>query len=160
MAISSILSAVYDWDQTTNKNTPIVQRIFSVTNRITRAALPGAYLVELIPALNYLPEWMTPWKKDALSWYKRETAMFENFNDEVAERKARACYISPINLCLITSHGQISQGINPCFVDDLLESQKRHMLSKSEMAWFSGIMLYVYPCRCIIFYLLTTGTLV
>lgn len=89
MAISSILSSVYDWDQMTDANAPVAKRIFSVANRISKAALPGAYLVEFIPALNYLPEWMSSWKKDARSWYETETAMFTSFNDGVAEKKVR-----------------------------------------------------------------------
>jgi len=89
MAISSILSSLYDWDLTTDANAPAVKRIFDVTRKLANAALPGTHLVEFLPALNYLPEWLTTWKKDARSWYDRETAMFTNFNDGVAERKVR-----------------------------------------------------------------------
>lgn len=55
-------------------------------HRLVRAALPGAYLVEIFPSMRYLPTWMAKWKADGLKWHEQDTLMFEGLMDEVRQR--------------------------------------------------------------------------
>ena len=61
----------------------LVARINDLMHRIVHAALPGAYLVEIFPAMKHLPTWMAKWKREGLEWYAKDTAMFEGFMDTV-----------------------------------------------------------------------------
>jgi hypothetical protein len=74
---------VYGWPPLDRKS-PLVERIHNHGVQLTNAALPGAFLVDLIPVLKYLPSWIAPWKRRGQEWYKQETAMFEEFNANVA----------------------------------------------------------------------------
>lgn len=96
-------------------------RIHAHTARIAAAVVPGAYLVELFPALNYLPVWLAKWKREGLEWHEQETRMFQAFNAKVREKKTGAA----------GTH---------CFVDSLNTNQRYHGLSEKESAWLAGIM--------------------
>lgn len=94
----------------------IVKRIHAHTARIANAVVPGAYLVEIFPFLNYFPAWLSKWKRDATEWHEQETEMFLELNAGGADKKG-------------------------CFVYDLDLGQERHGLTKKEAGWLAGIML-------------------
>jgi hypothetical protein len=54
-AASMILSAVYGYPTITSEQDHTVEAINDFANRLTRAACPGAYLVELFPWMKYIP---------------------------------------------------------------------------------------------------------
>jgi hypothetical protein len=58
---------------------PEVDRLNSHANRVTRAVLPGNFLVDIIPLMKYLPTWIAPWKRNGLEWNIRDAEMYENF---------------------------------------------------------------------------------
>ncbi|KAI0700086.1 cytochrome P450 [Cytidiella melzeri] len=118
---SSILSSMYGWP-TFGSEGPIIQRLHSHTARIASAVVPGAFLVDLIPIMKYIPTWMAKWKRDGLAWHQEETEMFEGFNAGVAEKMN-------------------SGEAQPCFVTELIETEDRHELSKKESAWLAAIMV-------------------
>jgi len=76
---------VYGWLPIESKDGPLITRINDVAHRFVRAALPGAYLVEIFPVMKHLPTWMAPWKKWGLEWYKKDSEMFQAFYDGVAK---------------------------------------------------------------------------
>ena len=84
-AASTVLSAVYGWPSIESKDDPLVTRITEFVNRLVRALLPGAYLVEIFPMMEHLPTWMAPWKKWGVEWYKKDSEMFQGFYDGVAK---------------------------------------------------------------------------
>ncbi|KAF5343042.1 hypothetical protein D9758_011166 [Tetrapyrgos nigripes] len=88
--------------------------------RLARAALPGSFLVEFLPIMKYLPEALAPWKKEGNEWYRKDTAMFQGFLDEVQSK------VNP---------GQAK----PAFVAGLLE-RNSGQLSKAEASWLAGTM--------------------
>ncbi len=47
-------------------------------HNIERIATPGAYLVEIIPALMYLPEFLAPFKQEAKALYETESNYFRS----------------------------------------------------------------------------------
>jgi hypothetical protein len=75
---SAILSSVYGWPAL-ELGSPEVVHLLSHAARLARAALPGNFLVDIIPLMKYLPTWIAPWKRDGLEWYIRDTEMYENF---------------------------------------------------------------------------------
>lgn len=43
-----------------------------VEDHFARAMNPGVWPCDIIPALNYLPTWLAPWKRTAQEWYEFE----------------------------------------------------------------------------------------
>ncbi|KAJ7834053.1 cytochrome P450, partial [Mycena olivaceomarginata] len=119
---ASILAAVYAWPRAQSRDMAVINRIHAHTARIAGAVVPGAFLVEIFPWMNWFPSWMATWKRDGLEWHEQETKMFERLNGGVAKEMAT---------------GQSEQ----CFVRELIETEQRHGLSQKESAWLAGIML-------------------
>ena len=55
-AASATMSIVYDYPTLETENEKNVKEIFAYTGRISEAAAPGAYLVELFPWMLHIPE--------------------------------------------------------------------------------------------------------
>lgn len=101
MTASSVLSAVYGWPRISERDAPIVDRIYAHTVRIaSTGANHGKYLVDAVPALSHLPSWTVPGKREALEWHARETKMFIGLNREVRERMVSALYLHIVPLVL------------------------------------------------------------
>jgi hypothetical protein len=67
---------------------PLVKHIHAHTATLANACIPGKSMVDIFPFLNHLPLSLAKWKRDALDWHKRESQMFEEFNDEVVQKMA------------------------------------------------------------------------
>jgi hypothetical protein len=52
-------------------------------HRLGHACLPGSFLVDIFPVLKHLPATIAPWKKEGMEWYRKDTAMFQKFMDQV-----------------------------------------------------------------------------
>ncbi|KAJ3532041.1 hypothetical protein NMY22_g7905 [Coprinellus aureogranulatus] len=70
--ISRILLKTSYGIEPTGKDDPFISRLVEVTVGFTAAATPGAFLVDFIPALKYVPDWLpgTSWKRFARSMKK------------------------------------------------------------------------------------------
>ncbi|TDL16829.1 cytochrome P450 [Rickenella mellea] len=120
-AASTVLSAVYGLPPIASKDDPLVTRINDLMHRLVRAALPGAYLVEIFPIMLYLPSWMAKWKREGLEWHRKDSIMFEGFMDNVQKK--------------------VETGVSPaCFASSLVENRKQHNLTKKEYSWLAGTM--------------------
>lgn len=53
---------------------------------LVQSAAPGRYMVELIPAMKYLPTWLAGWKRKGLEWHKKETQMLEQLFSDALKR--------------------------------------------------------------------------
>ncbi|KAL4767710.1 cytochrome P450 [Aspergillus nidulans var. acristatus] len=62
------------------------KRIAERMHNIERIATPGGYLVELIPALMYLPAWLAPFKKEARRLHEIESRYFRELWDTAKKR--------------------------------------------------------------------------
>ena len=88
-ASSTVLRSVYAWPPLpttpTAESTAIVNKIESCTRRVVRASRPGAFLVDIFPPLQYLPEWLwgMGWMREGRKWFKHDTEMFEEFLEDV-----------------------------------------------------------------------------
>ncbi|KAF5326711.1 hypothetical protein D9619_004271 [Psilocybe cf. subviscida] len=118
---SSILTAIYAWPRLTEEHHPIVQRIHDHLERVSKACIPGSSMVDIFPAINRLPLWMSKWKRDALKWHERETTMFEGFYREVEDKMVE---------------GKAFES----FTRSLIETKAVNELSVKEASWLSGIM--------------------
>ena len=53
-------------------------RILTRMHHLERVATPGAYIVELMPVLMYLPEFLAPFKREAKVLHKEESSYFRD----------------------------------------------------------------------------------
>ncbi|KAI0681721.1 cytochrome P450 [Cytidiella melzeri] len=118
-AASTILTSIYG-RPSISSNDPIVEKIVGLVNDVSPAVLPGAFLVDLIPIMMYIPAWVAKWKREGLAWHDTVTCMFEGLNNDVVNKMA-------------TGEAQ------PSVVTELIEDQ--HGLSKKEAAWFAGVLI-------------------
>ncbi|KIP07729.1 hypothetical protein PHLGIDRAFT_89231 [Phlebiopsis gigantea 11061_1 CR5-6] len=69
---------------------PLVQLVDRALDGLTAAATPGSFLVDIVPALRFVPSWFpgASWKRKAASWRAETRAMadvpFEMAKDEAA----------------------------------------------------------------------------
>lgn len=59
-----------------------VRRILRVVHTVERVASPGAYLVDTIPALMYLPYFLAPFKREGAKLHAEESNLFRNLLEE------------------------------------------------------------------------------
>ncbi|KAF9058825.1 cytochrome P450 [Rhodocollybia butyracea] len=69
---------------------PILQSLDEIAHRFGALLYPGAYLVEIFPVLDYFPQFMAKWKRDARKDYKKYTAFFQQCFEEALEHKEKA----------------------------------------------------------------------
>ncbi|KAI1826284.1 cytochrome protein [Xylaria intraflava] len=85
-----ILKTVYGYTVEPHKSDPLVKLIGESMEHFAAAVVPGAWLVDVIPALQYIPEWMpgTGWKETSKKW--RNTIMETAEKPLLFARKRRA----------------------------------------------------------------------
>lgn len=63
-----------------------VRRIIAIVHTVERVASPGAYLVDTIPALMYLPTFLAPFKREAAKLHAEELSLFRSLQSNVRDR--------------------------------------------------------------------------
>ena len=105
-----------------NRNTdPAVVDMRALLEELTSAAVPGRYLVDSLPWLNYLPSALAPWKKEAASIFEKQNRLFGGHMQDVKKQVAA---------------GQDAH----CFVKYLVDGQKDSGITDQEIAFLAGVM--------------------
>ncbi|VDB89774.1 unnamed protein product [Peniophora sp. CBMAI 1063] len=121
-ACSMVLGVTYDRPLLGRpEDEQLRERIEAFVKRAQETTAPGAYYVELLPWMKYLPAWMAKWKRDALATRRETTSFFMELKDEVATRMVRGL-------------------VRPCLAATMLEDAGRFQLSALETAWAAGFM--------------------
>ncbi|KAF8553149.1 cytochrome P450 [Imleria badia] len=116
-AASVMLRMVYGKSTPTSKDDPEVVRIHQSGKNFGRTMRPGAYLVELIPLLKWMPG------------YGRELKEFRNFEVQLYRDQMDRVRSE---MEMETNHSGES------FMRALLENTDKHRLSRDEMAYLAG----------------------
>ncbi|THU89041.1 cytochrome P450 [Dendrothele bispora CBS 962.96] len=95
----------------------------NLADRVSKALLPGAYLVEIFPILSSLPLFLSKWKRDAQRDFRSFSKVFEDMFLSIKDKFVKG-EEQPDSFCAT-----------------LAETQKRHRMSDLECAWLAG-MLY------------------
>ncbi|KAF8598008.1 cytochrome P450 [Ceratobasidium sp. AG-I] len=76
MAGSTLLSSVYGYE-VTSADDALVKIVETAVNRVSLAALPGSFFVNVIPWLQYVPAWFpgAGWKRKADAWRAEKDEM-------------------------------------------------------------------------------------
>ncbi|KAI9439111.1 cytochrome P450 [Lactarius indigo] len=117
---SMIMSVAFDAPPIVSELDPGVKAINDFSARMTRAALPGAHLVEFFPWMVHIPSRFAKWKRDAEYWHEKDSQMFMVRFNGVGEK--------------------LSKGIDrPSLVRTWIKDADRYGLSERETAWLAGM---------------------
>ncbi|KAH0610192.1 uncharacterized protein H6S33_011719 [Morchella sextelata] len=62
---------------------PYVRDIYNIVHTVERVAAPGAYLCDSIPLLRYIPEFLSPFKREAKWLHNREIKLFRELQNDI-----------------------------------------------------------------------------
>ncbi|KAI9442979.1 cytochrome P450 [Lactarius indigo] len=120
-ATSTIMSVLYSYPTLESEEDETVQAIYAFIDRISRAAAPGAYLVDLFPWMLYIPERFARWKSEGIRDFARYNTLFESLHKRVVS--------------------SLSEGSDrPSMSASFFKGSARNQLSGQEMAWLSGAL--------------------
>lgn len=114
---SVILRVTYGKSTPTSYTDPEVIRIYKVIDHFQLVMRPGAYLVDRLPLLRYLPGYgkqLMEWHNEELSLYRHQLGRVKS---EIEQKKA-----------------------GPSFTKTLLEHTEDHGLATDEMAYLAGTL--------------------
>jgi cytochrome P450 len=98
-----------------------VNTIMSIMHTIERTSAPGSYVVDMIPALRYLPEFLAKFKKEARQLHDFEFTYFRRLVDEARKKYEATGPQKP-----------------PCFAHAYFENQQYWDLSDFEAVYTLG----------------------
>ncbi|KAI9462874.1 cytochrome P450 [Lactarius psammicola] len=77
-AASATLSILYDYPTLENENDKTLKGIHTFIERMSIAAAPGTYLVELMPWMLHIPERFAKWKYEGRRHFEQHNTMFRD----------------------------------------------------------------------------------
>ena len=86
-AASVVLGSVYGIPPIDDTSDVLVQRVIQLLQYISRAAVPGGFLVDSFPIMMHIPAWMAQWKKEGKAWHEDGSAVFANLIKTVKEER-------------------------------------------------------------------------
>ncbi|KAF5344959.1 hypothetical protein D9757_014579 [Collybiopsis confluens] len=83
-----------------------LETLSNIAHRFTSAVYPGAYLVDILPILDYLPARVAKWKRDAKRDFTRVSEIFEKYFDEAVRND-----VQQSTLCTSLAKEKIAAGL-------------------------------------------------
>ncbi|PSR77908.1 hypothetical protein PHLCEN_2v7650 [Hermanssonia centrifuga] len=100
-AASTVLTALYDRPLVDSTIDQVARDINEVAKSLSNAGAVGAYLVDIFPAMLYLPEWLARWKREGRQLHEKYSAMLEGFLLDVQNRLVGCVQPVPLFDCSI-----------------------------------------------------------
>ncbi|KAH9958534.1 cytochrome P450 [Lactifluus volemus] len=118
---SMVLSVIYGQPPIKSEDNHIVDSdlIDNFLYRLTRAAYPGAYLVEVFPWMRYIPSRLAKWKRNAETGHKKDSEMLESL-------------IEPAKINVAKGNDDESLSAQ------LIRNTEKNKLSSKECSWLAG----------------------
>ncbi|KAI0810997.1 cytochrome P450 [Irpex lacteus] len=117
---SAICNSVYGWPPF-EPGAPLLKHIQDFIAYGSKAALPGAHLVDIFPIMKHIPASMAQWKRKAMKWHEDQDKVFKGFRVDAVEK---------------TLAGELSQN----FVSQIILDGNKHGLSEKELTWLPGML--------------------
>ena len=86
---ASVTSIVYGNSLADKNLDEFLEHIFEVVHRLSNAAGKDKYMVEYVPSMLLLPDWMAKWKRDAAAFFQQFTAFFEGLYEDTRPSMVR-----------------------------------------------------------------------
>ncbi|KAN0139662.1 Cytochrome P450 monooxygenase [Lactarius tabidus] len=120
-AASATMSMLYDYPTLETENDKTLSEIHAFIDRLSIAAVPGAYLVELFPWMMHIPERFARWKAEGRRDFERSDIMFQTLLNRVRS-------------------DVMKDSERPSLSASLIKNCDRRPLSNQEMAWLLGTL--------------------
>ncbi|KAJ7076202.1 cytochrome P450 [Mycena belliarum] len=120
-SMSLVHSIMYGLPPVLDSEDPDILRVNRFTVRALEAAAPGAFLVDSINWLEYLPRWMSPWRRYAEAIFKADSILFDELFEDV-RRKVEA------------------GDETPSVASSMIRDQESLNLTNREAAWVSATL--------------------
>ncbi|KAJ7310003.1 cytochrome P450 [Mycena albidolilacea] len=120
-ASASLVMAIIYGTPIADSNDPIVAEIQKFVDRALGAAAPGAFLVEYFTWMEYLPRWMSGWRRYAEFWYQKDSMMLTGLFANAQARRE-------------------SGDDGPSVAATLMENTEKDALSVRESAWLTATL--------------------
>ncbi|KAI3613604.1 cytochrome p450 [Moniliophthora roreri] len=121
---SEIASIIYNKPSLQTSHDPIIPFLGSVIGALSDACVPGKYLVNHMPFLEYFPEFLAKWKRESKEkhqiYSEKFLSLFLSVKETVLQKQEKG----------------------PSFVATLIENQEQHRLNDMASAWLAA-MLYL-----------------
>ncbi|KAK7056377.1 hypothetical protein VNI00_002931 [Paramarasmius palmivorus] len=88
-ANSLVLSAVYGMPPIRDYHNPDIAAVNLFVDRCLHSCAPGTFLVEYFTWMQYLPRWMSPWRRYAEDNFRYYAILFEKLYQDVTRRIAQ-----------------------------------------------------------------------
>jgi len=107
-----ILKMAYGYNIAPHEQDPLVQHVDEAMDQFSKAAVAGAWLVDVVPALRHLPDWVpgTEFKRTARYYKKTLTEVIERPYQFVKQRTAAGSYEPSFTSQLLETEGQSDEG--------------------------------------------------
>ncbi|ESK82967.1 cytochrome p450 [Moniliophthora roreri MCA 2997] len=102
----------------------VIPFLASFVDLISEAVLPGAYLANHIPLLEYVPDFLAKWKRESKEIFRVHSARFLDYFLNVKEELSK------------------KQEVGPSFCAMLVETHEQHGLDDVESSWLAA-MIYL-----------------
>ncbi|KAJ7841936.1 cytochrome P450 [Mycena olivaceomarginata] len=120
-ASASLVMAIIYGTPIMDSDHPIVAEIQNFVDRALGAAAPGAFLVEYFTWMEYLPRWMSGWRRYAESWHRKDSVMLTGLFTDTQARRERG-----------------EDG--PSVAATLMENTDKDSLSVRDSAWLTATL--------------------
>ncbi|KAI0302988.1 cytochrome P450 [Russula brevipes] len=136
---SAMLSALYGYSTVMSEKDHTIELINDFGKRILRASLPGAHLVELFPWMRHIPSSLAKWKRDAESWYKQDSAMFDGLIRTAETNIVWRISFMNLSIDIHTNYSALKKGDEHQSIGArLVHEAEKNKLSSSERSWLAG----------------------
>ncbi|KAF5343385.1 hypothetical protein D9758_015612 [Tetrapyrgos nigripes] len=143
-AASLVLGVIYGLPPLRNSLDPDIVCVNRFVERALHAAAPGSFLVEYFTWMEYLPRWMSPWRRYAEDSFAQDSMLFERLFAEVKARVASGDHTPSVAATIIGDENHL----------DLTEKEASWLsatlyaagaeTTSGQLAWFMLAML-LYP---------------
>ena len=123
-----VLASVYG-QRASDPGSPKIQAIYSIMERFLALMEPGATPpVDMLPFLQYLPDFMSPWKRTAKAIRRDEKKLYQDLIDETRSKMHKGKSFD-------------------CFLIHMFEDQKRHGMSDEWLGYTAGLFVSGFQPR-------------
>ncbi|KAJ5662652.1 uncharacterized protein N7477_010268 [Penicillium maclennaniae] len=116
-----VMGLTYDMPVITGKE-EYIKNIVQVNDTLEHTAKPGAFLVDSIPVLKFMPSFMAPFKRLGKAAHEFEYALFTNLLQDIKNKLNRG------------------SSVGDCFAKDFLKKGEKKDLTDDEGAYACGTM--------------------
>lgn len=102
---SAICNSVYGWPPF-EPGAPLMKHMQDFIAYGSKAALPGAHLVDIFPIMKYIPASMARWKRKAMKWHEDQDKVFKGFRVDAVDKTVSKC----MEIC-VSCHTDLHHGI-------------------------------------------------